>query len=229
MTTGRLTVARVMNILAAAGACAIATMLLLRADIVTGLIDRPAKIELTRAALEEIADGGRAIGESLPAVRLIAFLDYGCGWCKQYDSVLEVIGQRYPEHLAIVYKDFVLDTLSPVLDVHIAARCAGDQGRFLEFHRAVFREQAYVADRNGWMQIASSIDGLDLAMLRTCVLSDAHRAEVLRGTRQARQLGFTMTPSSVIGYSLVTGSLPLLAADSIVASEIRSVTRRQRP
>ncbi len=46
----------------------------------------------------------------------------------------------------IVYRDFPIDEIHPEATISaIAANCAGDQGKYFEFHDKVFREQ----DRRG--------------------------------------------------------------------------------
>ncbi len=182
---------------------------------------------LSGAELFELSRTGIAIGEEEPAATIIVFSDYGCGWCAEYSATLARLLEKYPQHAAVVYKDFVLDTAGPIFQVHLAARCAHEQGVFRAFQTAAFQHQDIGRLRNGWRRIADIADVPDRSALEVCVRSERHASAVHRDRQEAHALGFTLTPSSLFGPVPVSGSLSDAAADSLLAIEIARVTRRR--
>ncbi len=182
---------------------------------------------LTAAKLFELGRTGIAVGEPEPAATIIVFSDYGCGWCAEYSTTLARLLDKYPQHAAVVYKDFVLDSAGPIFNVHLAARCANEQGVFRPFQDAAFRYQEIGRVRNGWRRLADSAAVPDLDALEECVRTERYAADVHRDRREARALGFTATPSSLFGSVKVSGSLTEAVADSLLAEEIARVTRRR--
>jgi len=183
---------------------------------------------LTGAELFELGRTGIMIGEPEPAASIIVFNDYGCGWCAEYSGTLSRLLDKYPHHVAVVYKDFVLDSSGPIFTVHLAAPCAHEQGVFLAYRDAAFRYQDIGRVRNGWRRLADSAGVPDSAAFAACVLTERYAAAVRRDREEAKALGFTATPSSLFGAAKVSGSISDAIADSLIAEAIALVTRRRQ-
>src|SRR5690606_25471968 len=71
-------------------------------------------------------------------VTLIEFSDYECPFCiRHFMGTMPAIQEKYIRsgRIRYVFKDFPIDQLHPeAIQGHLAARCAGDQGKFWEMH-----------------------------------------------------------------------------------------------
>lgn len=189
----------------------------------------PSGRHLTRLELHELGQSGLSIGDTSAVVKIIVFGDYSCGWCASWDSTLTNVLERYPHHVAVVFRPLLLDTLAQgLLDVHAAAYCARDQAQFLRYHRAAFANQRLVGRRLGWLAIADSAGMADRVRLERCVLSEKYRQVVIASTREAHRLGLQTTPSSIVGRRLVVGSASFGTVDTIIGERLSELRRRYR-
>jgi protein-disulfide isomerase len=92
-----------------------------------------------------------------------------------------------------------------------AAYCAGDQGKFWEYHDILFTNQngenqgAFVDRR--LVAFAQSLD-LDMNAFESCFNSGKYSDMVTKDGVDSRQAGVSATPSFVINGKLVEGALP---------------------
>lgn len=122
--------------------------------------------------------------------------------------------------MKFVWKDFPLASIHPeAVKASEAARCAGDQGKYWEYHDALFANQRalqivqlkkYAADLR-----------LDTATFDRCLDSGTHAAAVQSGLREATQLGLSSTPSIFINGRLVMGAQPFEAFQAVIDDELQ--------
>jgi protein-disulfide isomerase len=165
-----------------------------------------------------IGDGPSQGSPDAPVI-LIEFSDYQCPYCKrQVDATLPLIIERYVAtgKVRYVFKDFPLEALHPqALRAAAAAHCAGDQGRYWEYHDALFGDQATLAEED-LMRHARAL-GLDQSRFRNCLDSGTHVQRIRASIALGTELGVTATPAVVLGrrdgaevrdLHLIVGSLP---------------------
>ena len=96
-------------------------------------------------------------------------------------------------------------------DAANAARCAGDQGRFWEYHDLLYRSQAgenqgaFARDR---LKAFGGQLGLEPAAFGACVDGDSHADAVQRDFADVRDRGFNATPTFLIGDQRIVGAQP---------------------
>lgn len=153
--------------------------------------------------------GGNPDGD----VTLVEFFDYRCGYCKRFASVLGSITKQDPK-LRVIYKEF------PVLGEDSfraaqAALAARNQGRYLEFHRALLRAKGTLDD-NAIMGIAQSV-GLDTVRLRKDMENPGIRDILGNNRRLARALKIDGTPTLIVGDEIVRGAIPIEQVTALIA------------
>ena len=104
-----------------------------------------------------------------------------------------------------------------------AARCAGDQGRFWEFHDKVYaRAVRWFA---GHLQRYAQEAGVDVARFESCRASRTHQGAVERDVQEGGELGINGTPAFFINGRFLSG----VAADRRLPADDRSGNRRRHP
>lgn len=89
-----------------------------------------------------------ALGNANAKVTIVEFSDYQCPFCERFFTQTE--GQIKKEYVdtgkvKFYYRDFPLTQIHPGAQKGAeAARCAGDQNKYWEFHDAVFQNQASI-------------------------------------------------------------------------------------
>ena len=117
--------------------------------------------------VSELDDGVSPVkGATNPVVTIVEFSDFECPFCKQVQSALKQIVDSYGPEVRLVFKHLPLEGHRNSLPAARAAYCAAEQGRFWQFHDALFATgnlSPPVFD-----QIASDL-GLGLPKFQECV------------------------------------------------------------
>ncbi len=166
-------------------------------------------------------DGDPSVGPENAPVTIIEFSDYQCPYCKAwYDQVYSQLMAAYPNQIRFVYRDYPLPGHAEAKPAAEAAECAGAQGKYWEFHDALFSDQ-YAFGRAGYEQYAADL-GLDMASFTTCLDEHTYKSEVEGDALDAAKAGINSTPSFVINGRVVVGALPLSDFVSIIDEELNS-------
>jgi len=160
--------------------------------------------------LVEVAQGVTR-GDPDAPVTIVEFGDYQCPACQAYATqVKPQVDLAFVEsgRAKFIFYDF------PIIGGHRnaflaarAARCAGDQERYWEYHDNLFRMQAR------WSPMTNPIDtfveyaetvGADGSSFRSCLESDRHAELVTANMYLGEQLGVQGTPTILINYGAAT-------------------------
>jgi protein-disulfide isomerase len=146
-------------------------------------------------------------GEESAPVTIVVFGDFYCNHCGAF-SLRERprVESEYVEtgKARLVFYDFVLDP-RPQAGTFLAARaarCAGDQGRYWEYHDRLYRTQltwGAESDKVGAFQDMGEDLGLDGDEFKGCLNSDRHAQEVSANIELAHALGLDGTPAILVG------------------------------
>lgn len=135
-------------------------------------------------------------------VTVAVYMDYACGYCRASLPAIAKLLESDPK-VRIVYREL------PVLSDEsvVAARwalAAAEQGKFKPFHDAL-----YAAGQLTPEALEAAIDkaGLDRARATAAIETQPVADELARNRRTASLLGFSGTPSWVIGNSVVYGAV----------------------
>ncbi|WP_230771021.1 DsbA family protein [Sphingomonas sp. Leaf4] len=173
-------------------------------------------VAANRAAIVEPFPGAIA-GNPNGDVSVVAYLDYACGFCRASLPAITGLIASDP-NVRIVYRE--LPILSP--DSRSAAQmalAAATQGRFKPFHDAL-----YAAGRVDAASIAraAQVAGLDQTAARATANGVQVSGEIERNLKTASLLGFTGTPSWVVGDQVLGGAQTLQGLQAAVAEARRA-------
>jgi protein-disulfide isomerase len=121
-----------------------------------------------------------------------------------------VLGQLLREFrgkVRLVHKDFPLPSHAGALPAAEAARCAGAQGVFWEYHDLLYLS-APDFSRDDLVRYAGRLN-LDRSTFTTCIESHKLRKDVEADVAEGRAIGLTGTPSFLINGTLLVGSQPI--------------------
>ncbi len=145
--------------------------------------------------------------ENAPIV-LIEFSDYQCPFCKRVEPTVVEILKKYPTQVRLVYRHMPLDGLHPrARAAAIAAVCAEQQGKFWEYHDALFTNQQALADAD--LEKYGASVGLDAEKFKACRNDPASEARVNTDATAARAAGLTGTPAFFVNGILISGARPI--------------------
>lgn len=161
--------------------------------------------ELENAELIELAQPAYVYGDPDAPVTIMEFADYQCGVCKRFAVMVKPqVDAAYIStgRAKLVLHDFPLLGLHPHAFLAArAARCAGDQDLYPEYHDLLFDTQ------NDWFEMASATGHfkdlakqleLDTGDFNGCLDSDRHAEVVTANMRLGQAFGVTGTPTLFI-------------------------------
>lgn len=153
--------------------------------------------------LEIPVDGSPRTGAEKPIVTLVIFTDFECPFCAKAAERIRDLVRSYPEQIAVVFKNYPLES-HPMAELAArAAFAAGRQGKFWEMHDTLFSAQGSPLTRERIDTMAIGL-GLDTEQFTEDVASTASTAALEADRRLAEQLGVDSTPGIFVNGRPVT-------------------------
>jgi len=133
--------------------------------------------------------------------------------------VLGQIAAEFPGKVRVVYKDFPLAFHEGALPAAEAARCAGEHGRFWEYHDLLFVAQPAFS-KSDLVTYAGRL-GLPREGFAACIESGQHREAVKADVAEGRAAGVRGTPTFFINGRRLVGAQPIDAFREAVQAALR--------
>ena len=169
-------------------------------------------------------DGAPFRGPATAPVTIVEFQDFQCPFCKRVQPTLSQILSRYGDKVKLVYRDFPIESLHPeALLAHEAARCAGEQGKFWEYHDVLFGN-APAASPEQLDAYAKQV-GIDVPTFKSCLSSGKYRDAIQKDEHEGVQLGVTGTPSFFINGRSLPGAQSLEEFARIIDEELAAKSK----
>jgi protein-disulfide isomerase len=174
-----------------------------------------------------IESGGFAVGSANAPLTLIEYTDYQCPYCRQFHTATyQEIKRNYIDtgKLRFISRDFPLDMHDNAPKAALAARCAGDQGKFWEL-RHVMIVNANQLQMSNLLTYAADLK-LDVDKFSACVTSEKYKPDVAKDVAEGRAAGVSGTPTFVLGRitdgsidgERIVGALPYATFDAKLQS-----------
>jgi protein-disulfide isomerase len=167
----------------------------------------------------EIESTDPSLGRVSAPVTLIEFSDFQCPFCQRVAPTLKKLRETYGDKVRIVWKDFPLTQIHPqAFKAGEAAHCAGDQGKYWEYHDRLFANQGQLQPEE-LKQHATAL-GLDAAAFNACLDSSKYGERVRDGVAQGTRLGVNSTPTIYINGRMLSGAQPYETFVSVIDEEL---------
>jgi protein-disulfide isomerase len=165
-------------------------------------------------------DDDPGIGPEDAPILIIEFSDYECPFCQKWHAeVWPLIQSKYGDQVRLVYRDFPLFDMHPnASPAALAANCANDQGKYWEFHSALFSGQ-YPLSQQSYDAIAADL-GLNASTFDSCVETEKYKAEIEADYQFAAELGIQSTPTFFVNGLAIVGAQPFEMFDQLITMEL---------
>lgn len=153
------------------------------------------------------ADDDPSLGPADAPVTIVEFSDFQCPYCQKSVATLKELRRLYGDKIRVVYRDYPGPNHPQAASAAEAAQCAGDQGKFWEFHDLLFTRQTR---ETGWDYEALARDlGLQTGEFSACLNTGRYREEVRKDLQDGLALGIASTPTFFINGRPLVGAQPL--------------------
>jgi predicted DsbA family dithiol-disulfide isomerase len=171
-------------------------------------------------------DPTRVRGNPDAPVTIVEFTDFQCPFCERVQPTLLSLLKRYEGKVKLAFRDFPLREMHPQAQAASeASRCAGDQGKFWEYHDLLFAANRQFEDDE--LKSYARKLGLDGNKFDACLSSGKYEAAVNQDLVEAQRLGVGGTPAFFINGVFVNGALPESAFARIIDAELERLARKE--
>lgn len=159
--------------------------------------------------MAEVIDDDPFKGAEDAPVVLVEFSDLQCPACGSFfANTLPTLQKDYIDtgKLKFVYRDMPLISIHPFAQKAAeAAQCAGDQGKFWEYHDVIFQRQHSLSFET--LPLWAEEFELDMEQFNQCLDSGTYFNEVQADFADGVSYGVSSTPSFILGPADGTGEL----------------------
>jgi len=157
-------------------------------------------------------------GPSNAPITIVEFSDYQCPYCQRAEQSVQEVRKKYGDKVRLIYMDFPLPMHQYALKAAQAARCAGDQGKYWEYHDALFADQSKL-DAAGLKATAAKLK-LDPKKFDECTAHDLHLDQIRKSQKEGADAGVDGTPSFVINGRMLSGAQPASEFESVIDEDL---------
>ena len=176
-------------------------------------------IFLQKPKVEVAYDPARLRGNPKAPVVIVEFSDFQCPYCRSVQPTLKNLLAKYEGRVSLSYRDLPLRDIHPQAQMAAeASRCAGEQGKFWEYHDLLF-ENPNKLNREGLVEQARSLK-LDEKQFDSCLSSGKYKAQVEQDRQLGLRAGLTGTPGFFINGNMLSGNLPQDSFEKVIQSEL---------
>jgi protein-disulfide isomerase len=180
-----------------------------------------AQVEVAlRAPRTELAVPASAptLGPDGAPVTIVEFTDYQCPFCHRAQATIDQVMSTYAGKVQLVHRDFPLEGHPQAFPAARASRCAGEQGKFWDYHRGLMGSPGPMDEAD--LKSRAARLSLDSAAFATCLASDRFDAAIRESTEAGLQAGVDSTPAYFINGRLVIGARPFEAFKDVIDAEL---------
>ena len=156
-----------------------------------------APVELTAEYV--LRDDGRTRGSADAPITLIEYSDFTFGFCQKFfHETWPRLQSTYIEtgKIRFLYRDFTRSNGGPGLQLALAARCAGAQGKYWPMHDRLFARPG--ASGAADLREHAKAIGLNGPAFAACMQEARDTVAVFRDRAEGNTLGFRGTPGFIL-------------------------------
>jgi protein-disulfide isomerase len=159
--------------------------------------------------------GAPSRGPASAPITVVLFSDYQCPFCARAEPIVRSLEQAHPGDVRVVFKNMPLPMHDHAWLAAKAALAAGEQGKYWEYHDALFAHQSAL-DRASLERYAADL-GLDTRRFARDLDDARLDARLQADVSDADALGIKGTPTLFVNGRRVVGAQPLAMLESAAA------------
>lgn len=179
-----------------------------------------ASIPLTGTSTNVATSDDPSLGGAKAVITIVEFADFGCPYSREASFTVRSAALKYGDKVKFVYRDFPITELHPLAEMAAqAANCAGDQGKFWEYHDKIYANQSVVSANE--LQTFARALNLNEATFRSCLASGKYAKEVAADFADGVAAGVKGTPTFFVNGTMIPGSIPADVLDALIQRALK--------
>jgi protein-disulfide isomerase len=152
-------------------------------------------------------------------VTIVQFSDYQCPFCSRVEPTISKVMDEYKGKVRVAWRDLPLPFHPNALPAAIAARAAGEQGKFWEMHDKIFANQQTM-DRPTYEKYAQEL-GLNMGKFKAALDAQKGKDEIEADAAAGGKIGARGTPAFFINGKFLSGAQPFEAFKAKIDDELK--------
>lgn len=162
-------------------------------------------------------EGRPTRGNPNARITVVEFSDFQCPFCRESFDILQEVFLKFPDALRFQYRHFPLEGNGShplATEAAQASMCAGEQGKFWEYHDLIFQNQDRLTI-DSFIQFAKILR-LQEQAFAVCVDTDQFGDLVAEDFEDARSLGVKATPTFFVNGIKIEGTMPFETWEQLI-------------
>ncbi len=179
-------------------------------------------------ALPAFSSSDFVLGDQNAPVTIIEYSDFQCPFCGKFFKETEsMLREKYIKtgKVKFIYRSFAFLGQESLLAAN-AARCAGEQGKFWQYHDYLYSNQSGenqgAFSKDNLKSFATAL-GLDTEKFNACLDSEKYTDLIQKETKAGGEAGVQGTPANFINGTLYPGALPAATFTQIIDDELNKL------
>lgn len=188
--------------------------------------EKEAPVVLGEADQVEIEANSVAVkGKKDAPITIVEFSEYQCPYCARYvEETYTQLMAEYGDQIYYIFHDYPLPFHQHAQQTAVAARCAGEQGKYWEYHDLLFEKNedwsAKTKIEADLKSYAQSL-GLNTNQFSTCLNSDKYDQAIKDDLALGAKVGVSGTPTFFINGTMLVGAQPFASFKRIIEESLR--------
>ena len=182
---------------------------------------QPASEQVFKVALGDAP----AKGDADARVTIVEWSDFQCPFCGRVEPTLQQLREEYKGKIRVAWKNQPLSFHPNAMPAAEAAMAAHEQGKFWEFHDALFKKQGQLSPAL-YDELARKL-GLDLDRFHASIQAHKSAAHIQADMAAGRAVGAEGTPTFFINGKKLVGAQPLDAFRQLIDAELAAAVAKK--
>jgi protein-disulfide isomerase len=153
-------------------------------------------------------------------VTIVQFSDYQCPFCSRVEPTINQVMKEYNGKVRVAWRDLPLPFHPNAMPAAIAARAAGDQGKYWEMHDKIFADQQHL-DRETYEKYAGEL-GLNMGKFKAALDAQKGKESIEADAAAGGKIGARGTPAFFINGKFLSGAQPFEAFKAKIDEELKT-------
>ncbi len=169
-----------------------------------------------------LEDDDPIIGNPNAELTVIEFGCYKCPYTKKAEPIVKQVLNYYEGKVNFQFKTFYIPHHNLSYETALAANCADEQGKFSEYHKALFASQSSITEAD-FFSFAGEL-GLDTEQFKDCYGSDKYKKEIDSDSLAGIHAGVMGTPTFFINEQKIVGPKPFKTFKKLINKELKKMS-----
>jgi protein-disulfide isomerase len=158
------------------------------------------------------------IGPKTAPVTIVEWSDFQCPYCGRVEPTLQQIRDEYKGKVRLAWKNQPLSFHPNAMPAAEAAMAADEQGKFWEYHDALFKRQTELGPAL-YDEVAKQL-GLDMDRFHASIAAHKHLPQIKADMAAGSAVGADGTPTFFINGKKLVGALPIDSFKQVIDAEL---------